>query len=194
MEEIMILPNNVAILRNIKDSFYYNGIEISKENFNIQEFAKVCSKVNDIKGQLRQEKALNNIKQDHTVIGYIELSHHSYIYLLCKVNKENIYFGLYDNYKKQIIPLQKEIISEINDRDMYSLAFELNKTANLISKNLINCTLIKDTVMLHTFENYIETLKKSGNNFQNTYELEFINGYKEYILTDEQLKQSLVER
>lgn len=49
----MILPNNVAILRNIKDSFYYNGIEISKENFNIQEFAKVCSKVNDIKGQLR---------------------------------------------------------------------------------------------------------------------------------------------
>jgi len=77
---------------------------------------------------------------------------------------------------------------------MYSLAFELNKTANLISKNLINCTLIKDTVMLHTFENYIETLKKSGNNFQNTYELEFINGYKEYILTDEQLKQSLIER
>ena len=56
----MILPNNVAILRNIKDSFYYNGIEISKENFNIQEFSKVCSKVNDIKGQLRQEKALNN--------------------------------------------------------------------------------------------------------------------------------------
>lgn len=190
----MILPNNVAILRNIKDSFYYNGIEISKENFNIQEFSKVCSKVNDIKGQLRQEKALNNIKQDYTVIGYAELSHHSYIYLLCKVNKENIYFGLYDNYKKQIIPLQKEIISEINDRDMYSLAFELNKTANLISKNLINCTLIKDTVMLHTFENYIKLIEKSGNSFQNTYELEFINGYKEYILTDEQLKQSLIER
>lgn len=33
----MILPNNVAILRNIKDSFYYNGIEISKENFDINE-------------------------------------------------------------------------------------------------------------------------------------------------------------
>lgn len=77
---------------------------------------------------------------------------------------------------------------------MYSLAFELNKTANFISKNLINCTLIKDTVMLHTFENYIDTIEKSGNSFQNTYELEFINGYKEYILTDEQLKQSLVER
>lgn len=194
MEEIMILPNNTIILRNIKNSFYYNGIEISKENFDINEFAKVCSKVNDIKGQLRQEKALNNIRKNHTVIGYIKLSHYSYIYLLCKVNKENIYFGLYDNNKKQIIPLQKEIISNTNDRDMYSLAFELNKTARLISKNIINCTLIKDTIMLHTFENYIEAIEKSGNSFQYTYELEFINGYKEYILTDEELKKSIIER
>ena len=190
----MILPNNTSILRNIKDSFYYNGIEISKENFSIEEFAKVCSKVNDIKGQLRQEKVLSNIRQNHTVIGYIKLSHYSYIYLLCKVNKEHIYFGLYDNNKKQIIPLQKEIISNSNDRDIYSLAFELNKTARLISKNIINCTLIKDTVMLHTFENYIETIEKSRNSFQNTYELEFVNGYKEYILTDEQLKKSIIEK
>ena len=77
---------------------------------------------------------------------------------------------------------------------MYSLAFELNKTARLISKNIINCTLIKDTIMLHTFENYIETIEKSGNSFQYTYELEFINGYKEYILTDEELKKSIIER
>ena len=55
----MILPTNASILRNIRDSFYYNGIEISKENFSIEEFAKVCSKVNDIKGQLRQEKVLS---------------------------------------------------------------------------------------------------------------------------------------
>lgn len=42
----MILPNNTFVLRNIKDSFYYNGIEISKENFSIEEFAKVCDKIN----------------------------------------------------------------------------------------------------------------------------------------------------
>ncbi len=28
----MILPNNTSVLRNIKDSFYYNGIEISKNH------------------------------------------------------------------------------------------------------------------------------------------------------------------
>ena len=64
---MIVLPNNTSILHNIKDSFYYNGIEISKENFNIQEFAKVCSKINDIKGQLRQEKTLNEIKQTNTI-------------------------------------------------------------------------------------------------------------------------------
>ena len=69
----MILPNNTTILRNIKNSFYYNGIEISKENFDINEFAKVCSKVNDIKGQLRQEKALNNIRKNHTIYKIITL-------------------------------------------------------------------------------------------------------------------------
>lgn len=44
----MILPNNVAILRNIKDSFYYNGIEISKENFDINEFANLSMDTKNI--------------------------------------------------------------------------------------------------------------------------------------------------
>lgn len=193
MEGIMILPNNTSVLRNIKDSFYYNGIEISKENFSIEEFAKVCSKINDFKHQLREEKALNEIRENHIVIG-VSYTAQSEIYLLCKVSENNIYFGLYNNKQNKILPLTKNNFKNLNNKTLFSLSHNLNTTAVFILKGEIEKTLIKDTVMLHTFENYIETLKKSGNNFQNTYELEFINGYKEYILTDEQLKQSLIER
>lgn len=193
MEETMILPNNTSVLRNIKDSFYYNGIEISKENFSIEEFALVCSKINDFKHQLRQEKALNDVRKNHPVIGVI-YSIKSNLNLLCSINHNNIYFGLYDNTLCRIIPLSKNCFKDLGDDDIFSLSHNLNKTATFILKGEINKTLIKDTVMLHTFENYIDTIEKSGNSFQNTYELEFINGYKEYILTDEQLKQSLIER
>lgn len=189
----MILPNNTSVLRNIKDSFYYNGIEISKENFSIEEFALVCDKINDFKHQLRQEKALNDVRKNHPVIGVI-YSIKSNLNLLCSINHNNIYFGLYDNTLCRIIPLSKNCFKDLGDDDIFSLSHNLNKTATFILKGEINKTLIKDTVMLHTFENYIETIEKSGNSFQNTYELEFINGYKEYILTDEQLKQSLIER
>ena len=193
MEEIMILPNNTSVLRNIKDSFYYNGIEISKENFSIEDFAKVCSKINDFKHQLREEKTLNEIRENHIVIG-VSYTAQSEIYLLCKVSGNNIYFGLYNNKQNKILPLTKNNFKNLNNKTLFSLSHNLNTTAVFILKGEIEKSLIKDTVMLHTFENYIETLKKSGNNFQNTYELEFINGYKEYILTDEQLKQSLIER
>ena len=189
----MILPNNVSILRNIKDSFYYNGIEISKENFDIREFAKVCDRINDIKGQLKQEKSLSGIKQNHTVISVI-YSIKTNTGLLCKIDKNNVYFGIYDNQLNRIIPLTKDYFLKITDDDIYYLAHNLNKTAIFIDKGEIEKTLIKDSTMLYTFENYINTIEKSGVSFQNTYELEFINGYKEYILTDEQLKQSLVER
>ena len=99
-----------------------------------------------------------------------------------------------NNKQNKILPLTKNNFKNLNNKTLFSLSHNLNTTAVFILKGEIEKTLIKDTVMLHTFENYIETLKKSGNNFQNTYELEFINGYKEYILTDEQLKQSLIER
>ena len=190
---MIVLPNNTSILHNIKDSFYYNGIEISKENFNIQEFAKVCSKINDIKGQLRQEKTLNEIKQTNTIISRAYIAKCN-IWLLCKIDKNDIYFGLYDEYKAKMISLTKNIIQNISDENIFSLSYNLNKTAKLISKEEIEKTTIKNTTLLHTFENYIDIIEKSGNSFQHTYELEFINGYKEYILTDEELKQSLIER
>ena len=180
----MILPNNTSILRNIKDSFYYNGIEISKKNFSIEEFAKVCDKINDFKHQLREEKTLNEIRKNHPVIGRIYLES-SDTYLLCKINRQSIYFGLYNENTGKIFQLSK---------DIFRLSFELNKMAKLISKEIIQTTTIKNATVLYTFENYIETIEKSGNSFQNTYELEFINGYKEYILTDEELKKSIIER
>ena len=189
----MILPNNASILRNIKDSFYYNGIEISKENFSIEEFAIVCDKINDFKHQLRQEKALNDVRKNHIIIGVI-YSIKSNLNLLCQIDNNNIYFGLYNNRLCCITPLTKDCFKDLNDDDIFSLSHNLNKTAIFISKGEIDRTLIKDTVMLYTFENYIDTIEKSGNSFQNTYELEFVSGYKEYILTDEQLKQSLIER
>lgn len=189
----MILPNNTSVLRNIKDSFYYNGIEISKENFSIEEFALVCDKINDFKFQIRQEKALNDIRKKCVVCG-ISYTAQSEIYLLCEVSKNNIYFGLYNNKQNKILPLTKNNFKSLNNKTLFSLSHNLNTTAVFISKGEINKTLIKDTVMLHTFENYIDTIEKSGNSFQNTYELEFINGYKEYILTDEELKKSIIER
>lgn len=189
----MILPNNTSILRNIKDSFYYNGIEISKENFSIEEFAKVCDKINDFKHQLREEKTLNEIRKNHPVIGRIYLES-SDTYLLCKINRQSIYFGLYNENTGKIFQLSKEIFYHIHDEDIFRLSFELNKTSKLISKGIIQITTIKNPTVLYTFENYIETIEKSGNSFQNTYELEFINGYKEYILTDEELKKSIIER
>lgn len=193
MEGIMILPNNTSILRNIKDSFYYNGIEISKKNFSIEEFAKVCDKINDFKHQLREEKTLNEIRKNHPVIGRIYLES-SDTYLLCKINRQSIYFGLYNENTGKIFQLSKEIFYHIHDEDIFRLSFELNKMAKLISKEIIQTTTIKNATVLYTFENYIETIEKSGNSFQNTYELEFINGYKEYILTDEELKKSIIER
>ena len=193
MEGIMILPNNTSILRNIKDSFYYNGIEISKKNFSIEEFAKVCDKINDFKHQIREEKTLNEIRKNHPVIGRIYLES-SDTYLLCKINRQSIYFGLYNENTGKIFQLSKEIFYHIHDEDIFRLSFELNKMAKLISKEIIQTTTIKNATVLYTFENYIETIEKSGNSFQNTYELEFINGYKEYILTDEELKKSIIER
>ena len=190
----MILPNNVSTLRNIKDSYYYNGIEISKENFDIREFAKVCSKVNDIKYQLQQEKVLNNIRQQYSVIGFVNLTENGNIRLLCMTDKNHTYFGLYNMIENKVIPLTKNILKHITDQNIYLLSYNLNKTARLIQKGEIEKTTIKDSTILHIFENYIDTIEKSGNSFQYTYELEFINGYKEYILTDEQLKDSLVER
>ena len=77
---------------------------------------------------------------------------------------------------------------------MFNIAYEMNMTAKFILRGVVQKTTVKNTVMLHSFENYIETIEKSGNSFQNTYELEFINGYKEYILTDEELKKSIIER
>ena len=175
----MILPNNTSVLRNIKDSFYYNGIEISKENFSIEEFALVCDKINDFKFQKRQEKALNDIRKKCVVCG-ISYTAQSEIYLLCEVSKNNIYFGLYNNKQNKILSLTNNNFKSLNNKTLFSLSHNLNTTAVFISKGEINKTLIKDTVMLHTFENYIDTIEKSGNSFQNTYELEFINGYKEY--------------
>lgn len=190
----MILPNNTSILRNIKDSFYYNGIEISKENFSIEEFALVCSKINDFKHQLRQETCLMNVRQKSVIISATRLLSNDNIRLLCKINRKNVYFGLYNVSNNKIIPFTKEIFKSLIDDDMYNIAFELNKTSKLISKGIIQITTIKNPTVLYTFENYIETIEKSGNSFQNTYELEFINGYKEYILTDEELKKSIIER
>ena len=189
----MILPNNTSILRNIRDSFYYNGIEISKENFNIEEFALVCDKINDFKHQLREEKILNEVRKKCVVLG-VSYTSQSEIYLLCKVDKNNIYFGLYNNKQNKITPLTKDNFKNLNNKTLFSLSHNLNTTAVFILKSEIDRTLIKDTVMLHTFENYIDTIEKSGNSFQNTYELEFVSGYKEYILTDEELKKSIVER
>ena len=185
----MILPTNASILRNIRDSFYYNGIEISKENFSIEEFAKVCSKINDFKHQLRQEK---NVDIRKTAIANIYFSDN--IQILCKIDKKNIYFGLYDLQTHNILALTEDLFFKITDDIIFSLSHELNKIFVFIDKQLIQFTTIKDTVMLHTFENYIDTIEKSGNSFQNTYELEFVNGYKEYILTDAELKKSIIER
>ena len=190
----MILPNNVSVLRNIKDFYYYNGIKISKENFDISEFALICSRINDFKQQFKEEKILRSAKQNHTIIGSTRLSLDNNIRLLCKIDNKNIYLGLYNISENRIIPLAKDIFKKIKDDDMYTLAYDLNRTANFILKGEIEKTTIKDSAILYTFENYTETIEKSGNSFQHTYELEFINGYKEYILTDEQLKQSLIER
>ena len=173
----MILPNNASILRNIKDSFYYNGIEISKENFSIEEFAIVCDKINDFKHQLRQEKFLMDISQKGIVISATRLLNDKNIQLLCKIDRKNIYFGLYDISNNKIMPFTKEIFKSLIDDDMYNIAFELNKTAKLISRGAIQITTIKNSTVLYTFENYIDTIEKSRNSFQNTYELEFVNGY-----------------
>ena len=189
----MVLPNNASILRNIRDSFYYNGIEISKENFSIEEFALVCDKINDFKHQLREEKTLNEIRKNYIILG-LSYTSQSEIYLLCKVDKNNIYFGLYNNKQNKITPLTKNNFKSLNNKTLFSLSHNLNTTAVFISKGEIDKTLIKDTIMLHTFENYINTIEKSKVSFQNTYELEFVNGYKEYILTDEELKKSIIER
>lgn len=189
----MILPNNTSILKNIKDSFYYNGIEISKENFSIEEFALVCDKINDFKHQLRQEKALNDIREKYEVLDAIYLAKNN-IYFVCEVKNNKIFFGFYDKSICRIIPITQKIFHNLTDNDMFLISKALNKTAKFISKGVVQKTTVKDTVMLHTFENYIETIEKSGNSFQNTYELEFINGYKEYILTDEELKKSIIER
>ena len=91
----MILPNNTSVLKNIKDSFYYNGIEISKENFSIEEFAKVCDKINDFKHQIRQEKVLNDIREKYVVLGASYLARQN-VLLICKINQNKVYFGLYD--------------------------------------------------------------------------------------------------
>lgn len=189
----MILPSTCNVLHNIQNSFYYNGIEISKKNFDITEFALVCSKINDLKEQIQQEKFIHNLSTK-SIISEIVIDRNDKTSLLCKYNNAEYYFGLYNNRKKEIIPLTKELFNNISDNKIYLLSNELNITAKLVLKNVISETKIKDKMKIISFDNYISNIKNLSNSFQYTYELEFINGYKEYLLTNEELKNAIIER
>ena len=193
----MIIDSVSSALKNNKDSFYYCGIEISKNDFSITEFSEICDKINDLKHYIDREKCLSEVKEDISVIGVQSLR--KGLNIICEVKKNKYFFSLYDSNCKEITPLKKDMFFMFNNYIYSLLSCQMNRTAVLYKKGIVSgnresTTLIKNSYMLITFQNYKQNIEKLSNCFYHTYELEFINGYNDYILSDEQLKNALIER
>ena len=116
----MIIPGVASALLNAESSFYYCGIEISKSNFDIKEFSKVCSIINDLKHQLSSENAkeLSVAKNNAEIIGVLPLGvKHR---LLVSAYKDKIFVGLYNKETKGIEPINKDILFLLTD-DFFTL-------------------------------------------------------------------------
>ena len=198
----MIIANTASALLNTQNSFYYCGVEISKENFDISEFAPVCDKINDLKRQLYNKNNLSGQRIAHGILGFANLTED--IDCLCEVYEKRCFLGLFSRTQKEIVPLTSEIFRFFSDRFVFLLSYELNKIAKMAERGIITASPIsdrvtllnplKDKIKVVAFNNYKHRIEKLSNCFYHTYELEFINGCKDYILTDEQLKKSLEER
>jgi hypothetical protein len=106
-----------------------------------------------------------------------------------------LFLGLYNTEVNEIVPLTKNILQDINDDIVILLAHRMGVAANRFFKGIFDSgNAIKNSIVNTSFENYKIQIEKSGRAFYHTYELEFINGYKDFILSDEQLKQSIVEK
>ena len=192
----MIIYSTNAVLQNIEDNFYYCGIEISKNQFNITDFSKICNKINDLKYQIYQEKAINNLKIDNILMDRISIFKDTDLYIL--VEKDKLFITIYNKERNEIEPLSKKVFNLFNDRLFINIAYKINKTASQYTRNMINkhdniITNKNFDKNLIKILNYQENIEKLSNCFYHTYELEFINGYKDYIFTDEELNNSLKE-
>ncbi len=194
----MILKSTAKALQNICDNFYYCGVEISKDNFNVTEFADVCSKINDLKHQLYEEKNLEKARSNVEIIGTFFLCENED--LVCSVNKNKCFLGIYNKQNKDIVPITKDLLPYFTGNIMVDLAHQMNRIANLYFQGVVTAsktgyvTIITDRQKLTAFHNYRHHVEKMSNCFYHTYEVEFVNGYKDYIVSDEQLKDSLIER
>lgn len=191
----MIIPGIASALLNIGDNFYYCGIEISKNSFDVTEFSKVCAIINNLKHQLSSENAknLSSVRNSTEVISVVPLGKKHR--LLVSVNKNKTFVGLYNKGSKEIEPINKEIL-RLFTNDLFSLvSYKMETIAARYSKGISTSGCdVKNFQELTSFSLYKSRIEKLSTCFYHTYELEFINGYKDYILTDEQLKCSLEEK
>ncbi len=190
----MVISSTEKILKNVEDKFYYCGIEISKQNFNIQEFSYVCNKINEIKNSFSSENAkkLSRIREITPVAGNAPITKE--IDLIAVVNKNTVFLGLYNRYDKRIEPLTKKLLKYIDTGLINTISFQLSKAANKYEKGIIETGYdLSEPSMLFAVENYRNNIEKLSICFYHTYEIEFINGYKDYIMSDEELKNSLTE-
>ena len=197
----MILANTASVLLNKESSFYYCGIEISKDNFDIKEFVSICDRINDLKHNLFEEKNLSSARKDAEILGAVYLN--DQYDCVCNVYKEKVFLGLYNTQRKEIVPVTNEVLKYFTDGMFAHLSYELNKTSKLAQKEVLKPSVsgvysllkpVKDKLKVIAFNNYKQHVEKLSSCFYHTYELEFVNGYRDYVLTDEQLKHSLEEK
>lgn len=190
----MFLPDNEKSLRNIEDSFYYCGIEVSKKQFDISEFALVCKRINDLKHILYTEKYLSILKKDYEIISEIPL--YNTTSCICSVYKEKCFISLYDEEKKEIKAFTKEDLLYFKTDFYNDLSNQMNKTAKRAQNRIIpikqnTATSILNISKYISFQNYKHNIESLSICFYKTEDLEFIKGYKDYISTDEQLSEAL---
>lgn len=190
----MIIPSTEKILKNTKNNFYYCGVEISKNNFDITEFAEICNKINDLKHQLYEERSLEIVRSNYKIINKTHLYSNYYVFI--SVYKDKCFLGLYNDKLKCIEQLTKDTLSLFTDNNYLIISRQMGIISNQIikgiesNKNTVICR-IKNHNELITFTNYQQNIEKLSNCFYRTEELEFINGYDQYILTDYELKEAL---
>ena len=192
----MIIPGASSALKNVESNFYYNGLEISKINFDITEFAKICDIINDLKYQLSRERNLEEVREKYKVL--IKTPLYQGRSLFTSAYKEKCFSTMYNNAQKSIDALTKEDFLYFTEdlflliaQQMDTLALQA-KSGIVLPKNDIISKIKKRSEIL-IFTNYQHNIEQLTNCFYRTSELEFINGFEDYIYTDEQLKNALTE-
>lgn len=120
----MILSSTASALLNTKSSFYYCGVEISKDNFDITEFSKICNTINELKNQMSSEnaKALSFVKSRTEIIGSSPITKE--YDAIVSVFKDRVFVGIYNKESKTIEPLTKDILTFFTKIYLFQFHFE----------------------------------------------------------------------